>query len=148
MLKKEDIGKKVEIIGRIKEKKNPYLKVTSAKFECPSCGCVMSVIQTEEKFREPPRCSCGRRGGFKVISKEMQEVQDLIMLDKESNFEFKVYLGSEKLINKAKEFKKGDEIKVNGLLGDEFKKGSNKGDFIITADEMGAKPSKKIEFKN
>jgi DNA replicative helicase MCM subunit Mcm2 (Cdc46/Mcm family) len=146
MLKKEDIGKKVEIVGVIKEKKNPYLRNISVKFECPSCGCVMSVLQMEDKFREPTRCSCGRRGGFKIISKEVQEFQDLILKEKDSGFEFKVYLGEEKLIKKAKEFKKDSEVKVTGELGDEFKKGSNKGDFIIKAENIESKPSKKIEF--
>ena len=32
----------------------------------------------EKKFREPSRCSCGRRGGFKLISKDMVDTQRLV----------------------------------------------------------------------
>ncbi|MEK6913216.1 MAG: ATP-binding protein [Nanoarchaeota archaeon] len=44
-----------------------------------NCGTIMSVLQIEKKFREPPRCSCGRRGGFKLISKEMVDTQRLVV---------------------------------------------------------------------
>jgi len=33
----------------------------------------------EKKFREPSRCSCGRRGGFTLKSKEMVDTQRLIL---------------------------------------------------------------------
>jgi replicative DNA helicase Mcm len=39
----------------------------------------MSVLQIEKKFREPPRCSCGRRGGFRLLSKEMVDTQRLVV---------------------------------------------------------------------
>ncbi len=44
-----------------------------------NCGTVISVLQMEKKFREPSRCSCGRRGGFKLISKEMVDTQRLVI---------------------------------------------------------------------
>jgi len=33
----------------------------------------------EKKFREPTRCSCGRRGAFRLLSKEMVDTQRLII---------------------------------------------------------------------
>jgi len=33
----------------------------------------------EKKFREPSRCSCGRRGGFRLMSKEMVDTQRLVI---------------------------------------------------------------------
>lgn len=50
-------------------------KVVNAKFECPNCGSIISVLQIDEKFSEPNRCSCGRKGNFKLLSKDMVDVQ-------------------------------------------------------------------------
>jgi replicative DNA helicase Mcm len=36
-------------------------------------------LQIEKKFREPGRCSCGRRGGFRLISREMVDTQRLVI---------------------------------------------------------------------
>ena len=55
--------------------------VTNARFECPSCGTIISVLQTQKKFKEPSRCSCGRRGGFKEISKDMVDAAILTVSD-------------------------------------------------------------------
>lgn len=52
------------------------------KFECPSCGTIISVLQEpREEAREPGRCSCGRRGGFKVISNEMIDYKIVVVSD-------------------------------------------------------------------
>lgn len=65
--------------GIIRQASDVRPQVVNAKFECPSCGTVISVLQIDKKFREPTRCSCGRRGGFKLISKEMVDTQRLII---------------------------------------------------------------------
>ncbi len=39
-----------------------------AKFECPSCGTIISVLQESRKIREPSRCGCGRINGFRRVS--------------------------------------------------------------------------------
>ena len=33
----------------------------------------------DKKFREPSRCSCGRKGGFRLLSKEMVDTQRLVI---------------------------------------------------------------------
>ena len=65
-LRSKYLQEKVEIEGDIKEIMEPYWKILSAKFECPSCGTIIQVLQIEKKFREPSRCSCGRRKKFKA----------------------------------------------------------------------------------
>ncbi len=65
--------------GLIRQTSDVRPQVVNAKFECPSCGTVISVLQLDKKFREPSRCSCGRRGGFKIIAKEMVDTQRLIV---------------------------------------------------------------------
>ena len=65
--------------GIIRQSSDVRPQVVNAKFECPSCGTIISVLQIEKKFREPTRCSCGRRGGFTTLSKEMVDTQRLVI---------------------------------------------------------------------
>jgi len=73
------IGKLLFLTGVVRQKSSVRPQVTTAKFECPSCGNIISVMQTEEKFREPFRCGCGRKGKFRLISKELVDVQGIVL---------------------------------------------------------------------
>lgn len=65
--------------GLVRQASDVRPQVVNAKFECPSCGTVISVLQIEKKFREPSRCSCGRKGQFRLISKIMVDAQRLVI---------------------------------------------------------------------
>lgn len=65
--------------GLVRQASEVRPQVVNAKFECPSCGTVISVLQIDKKFREPSRCSCGRKGHFKLISKTMLDAQRLVI---------------------------------------------------------------------
>jgi replicative DNA helicase Mcm len=78
-IRSRDLNNMIVIEGIIRQASDVRPQVVNAKFECPSCGTVMSVLQIEKKFREPPRCSCGRRGGFRLLSKEMVDTQRLVI---------------------------------------------------------------------
>ncbi|VVB82418.1 Minichromosome maintenance protein MCM [uncultured archaeon] len=78
-IRSRNLNEMITIEGIIRQASDVRPQVVNAKFECPSCGTLMSVLQIEKKFREPPRCSCGRRGGFKLISKEMVDTQRLVV---------------------------------------------------------------------
>jgi len=78
-IRSKHLNEMIVIEGIIRQASDVRPQVVNAKFECPSCGTVMSVLQMEKKFREPPRCSCGRRAGFKLISKEMVDTQRLVV---------------------------------------------------------------------
>lgn len=78
-IRSRHLNEMIVIEGIIRQASDVRPQVVNAKFECPSCGTVMSVLQIEKKFREPSRCSCGRRGGFKLISKEMVDTQRLVI---------------------------------------------------------------------
>lgn len=69
----------IVIEGIIRQSSDVRPQVVNAKFECPSCGTIISVLQLEKKFREPTRCSCGRRGGFTELSKDMVDTQRLVI---------------------------------------------------------------------
>jgi len=65
--------------GLVRQTSEVRPQVVNAKFECPSCGTVISVLQIEKKFREPSRCSCGRKGQFRLMSKSMVDAQRLVI---------------------------------------------------------------------
>jgi replicative DNA helicase Mcm len=65
--------------GIIRQASDVRPQVVNAKFECPACGTVISVLQLEKKFREPTRCSCGRKGQFRLMSKTMVDAQRLVL---------------------------------------------------------------------
>jgi len=78
-IRSRNLNELVIVEGIIRQASDVRPQVVNAKFECPSCGTVISVLQMEKKFREPSRCSCGRRGGFKLLSKEMVDTQRLVI---------------------------------------------------------------------
>jgi len=73
------IGKLLEISGLVRQKSDVRPQVTSARFECPSCGNIITMLQLDTKFKEPSRCSCGRHGNFKLISKELVDAQKIVL---------------------------------------------------------------------
>ncbi|MBS3093262.1 minichromosome maintenance protein MCM [Candidatus Pacearchaeota archaeon] len=73
------LNKLIFFEGLVRQASEVRPQVVNAKFECPSCGTVISVLQIEKKFREPSRCSCGRKGAFRLISKIMVDAQRLVI---------------------------------------------------------------------
>jgi replicative DNA helicase Mcm len=78
-IRSKHLNEMVVLEGIIRQASDVRPQVVNARFECPSCGTVISVLQMEKKFREPGRCSCGRRGGFKLLSKEMVDTQRVVI---------------------------------------------------------------------
>ncbi|MFC1710757.1 minichromosome maintenance protein MCM [Nanoarchaeota archaeon] len=78
-IRSKHLNEMIIVEGIIRQASDVRPQVVNAKFECPSCGTIISVLQMEKKFREPSRCSCGRRGGFKLLSKEMVDTQRLVI---------------------------------------------------------------------
>src|SRR3989344_312016 len=73
------LGKFLSIEGIVRQTSDVWPQVTSAKFECPSCGNTITILQLESKFKEPSRCSCGRQGRFRLISKELVDAQRIVL---------------------------------------------------------------------
>lgn len=78
-LRSKHLTKLWTVQGLIKRKSDVRPKVTSSRFECPSCGNVITVIQIEKKFREPTTCGCGRKGKFKILSTELVDAYSLVV---------------------------------------------------------------------
>ncbi|MGC9309220.1 MAG: minichromosome maintenance protein MCM [Candidatus Nanoarchaeia archaeon] len=78
-IRAKHLGTLIEIEGIVRQASEVRPQVVNAKFECPSCGTIISVLQIDKKFKEPSRCSCGRRGGFKQVDKDMVDAQRLVI---------------------------------------------------------------------
>ncbi len=65
--------------GLIRQTSDVRPQVTSAKFECPSCGNTMQLLKIDTQFREPSRCSCGRGGKFRLIHKDLIDAQRVVV---------------------------------------------------------------------
>lgn len=78
-IRSRNLNEMILVEGIVRQASDVRPQVVNAKFECPSCGTIISVMQIEKKFREPTRCSCGRRGGFKLSSKEMVDTQRIVI---------------------------------------------------------------------
>jgi replicative DNA helicase Mcm len=86
-IRSKHLGGLYIIEGIVRQKSDVRPQVTTAKFECPSCGNVISVLQLDSTFKEPTRCSCGRRGKFKLVSKELVDAQGLVLEETPENLE-------------------------------------------------------------
>lgn len=75
----EHLGRLISITGIIRQSSDVRPEVVSARFECPSCGTVITILQTDSKFKEPSRCTCGRKGHFRLLSKELTDAQRLVL---------------------------------------------------------------------
>lgn len=86
-IRSKDLNKLIWMEGVVRQKSEVRPQVSSARFECPSCGNVLSVIQLEKKFKEPTRCSCGRKGKFRVLSKELIDAQSISLEESPDDIE-------------------------------------------------------------
>ena len=122
-LRENHLNSFISLKGRVISLSDIRPQAVSATFECPSCGTIISVLQKDKKFSEPKRCSCGRRGGFNLISKEMISTARLILEDlqektdnphtKRLNCFLKEGLLSEENV---KLYLPGNEIELCGIL--------------------------------
>ena len=71
------LGRFLHVEGVVRQASDVRPQVTSAKFECAGCGNTISILQIDTKFKEPTRCTCGWRGKFRLLSKDLIDVQHL-----------------------------------------------------------------------
>jgi replicative DNA helicase Mcm len=78
-IRSQNLNKLHLIEGVVRQKSDVRPQVTEAKFECPSCGNTISMLQLDNKFKEPTRCSCGRKGKFRLLSKVLVDAQGIVL---------------------------------------------------------------------
>src|SRR3989338_5252697 len=86
-IRSDKIGKLLTIEGIVRQKSDVRPQVTVAKFECPSCGNVISVIQVDTSFKEPFKCGCGRKGKFRLLDKELVDAQRIVLEENPEDLE-------------------------------------------------------------
>ncbi len=110
--------------GIVRQASDVRPQVVNARFECPNCGAILSVLQIDRKFREPSRCSCGWKGNFKPLSKEMVDAQRLVIEESPESLEggeqprrINLFL-KEDLVDPKMESRTtpGSKVKIFGIL--------------------------------
>jgi len=125
-IRKDDIGKLIAIKGVINKSSSIIHVCTSAKFECPNCGSIINILQPESDFKEPSKCTCGRKGKFNLLSKELSDTIKLGLIDDlmdKDNADRSIAREKIAILSKGltsfeidKEIKPGRKVIVNGWL--------------------------------
>jgi len=113
-IRSKEIDKFISIKGVVRQASPVRPKVTTAKFECPSCGNTINVLQLDSKFREPSSCNCGRKGRFRLSNKELIDVQMLLIQSLEiTDSRINVFLNKSLCdLNVIP----GQNVRINGIL--------------------------------
>ena len=123
-IRSEHMDKLIAIDGIVRQASDVRPQLVSAKFECPACGNLIKVPQTEQKIKEPSRCNCGRRGRFRVVERDIVDSQRLILEESPDALEgggqpkrFSIFL-REDLVEPAMEKKTtpGSKVRATGLV--------------------------------
>ncbi len=86
-IRSRHIGKFIKIMGTIRTKTEVRPQVIGAKFECPSCGNVINIAQDDSTFQSPTKCSCGRKGKFKLIETKLIDAQKITLEESHEDLE-------------------------------------------------------------
>ena len=86
-IRSKHIKKFIYVEGIVRQKSDVRPQVTTATFECPSCGKTITVLQLDSKFKEPTRCGCGRKGRFRLLNKELIDAQSMVLEESPDSLE-------------------------------------------------------------
>jgi len=121
----DQLGKFLTFEGYVMKPSDIHLKAKSARFECPSCGNIITVLMLGKEWREPSKCSCGRKGKFRLLSQqlikfqrlEIQEALDSVPDKPRRLIKKKVFI-SENLtrVGLNQELQPGKRIRIHGNL--------------------------------
>lgn len=123
-IRSKHLDRMLWIEGIIRQASDVRPQVVNARFECPNCGALLSVMQIDNKFREPSRCTCGWKSSFRLLSKEMVDTQRLVLEESPDSLEggeqprrISVFLQEDLVDPKMEErTTPGSKIKIFGVL--------------------------------
>jgi len=78
-IRARDIGKLFAITGYIRRISDVQHEIITARFECYNCGNVLNIEMLNGMFRHPDNCACGRKQKFRIVSKEINDLQKLVL---------------------------------------------------------------------
>jgi len=121
----DQLGRFLTFEGYVMKPSDVFLKCRAAKFECPSCSNIINIIMPERKWVSPVKCSCGRKGKFRILNKdlikfqtiEIQEAMDYVPDSPRRLIRKKVFI-SENLVRKDinEHLQPGQKVIVHGYL--------------------------------
>ena len=141
-IRAKHLGKMISIDWIIRRASEVRPQVTNIKFECPSCGTIISVLQLEKEQKQPSHCTCGRKSGFKIIAKDMIDSQVVIIEESPDDLEdggdqpkrLKVFLKDDLTDeNFSKKIIPGSKVKIIGVLK-EVEQGTSAKKPLVTYD--------------
>ncbi len=123
-IRSEHLNKFFAIDGIVRRASDVRPQVVSARFECPACGNTLSILQLDSNFKEPFRCTCGRKGKFRLLSKELVDAQMLTIEEIPELIEggdqpkkIRVFLKEDQVEPRMeKKTTPGSKIRVNGTV--------------------------------
>ena len=77
----DQMNKFVTVEGVIMKPSDLRTRQTEGKFECNSCGSVINVLMLSHEYRFPSKCSCGYKGRFREISKELEKTMSFEIME-------------------------------------------------------------------
>lgn len=123
-IRSEHLGRFLSTEGIVRQASDVRPQVVNAKFECPSCGNTISILQIDVKFKEPYRCTCGKKGKFRLLGKNLVDAQRIVIEESPDSLEggeqpkrLSVFL-KEDLVEPKMEKKTtpGSKVRVNGIV--------------------------------
>lgn len=77
-LRSKDVKSLVIIKGYIRKIGVVLHAIKEASFECGGCGNIIKVLM-EDEYKEVTKCGCGRKGKFKLVSKDYVDIQKMVI---------------------------------------------------------------------
>ena len=78
-IRSEHIGKLIVVDGIVRRASEVKPEIGVAIFQCPECGSLIEVQQTERTIKPPEICACGRRTGFKLVDKKLFDARWIVI---------------------------------------------------------------------
>jgi replicative DNA helicase Mcm len=78
-IRSRNLGSLIKLTGIVKKASVVRPREVLVRFSCPQCGTIININQGEKKLTKPARCSCGHKGSFKILSKDLIDLQHLVI---------------------------------------------------------------------
>lgn len=130
------------IKGTIRQINEVKPKVLWSKYECPSCGNIFTIIQTEFQLKKPRGCACGRRDGFIKVQDYKTDSQTMILEEDIDSLEGnqqprKIYVSVEEdLTDPDIDFiiNNGTRVAITGVVSEIVKGKEKESTFLLKAN--------------
>lgn len=122
-IRSQHITKFIAIEGVIRQKSDVRPRAHSSRFECPSCGNIIPILQLGSTYKEPTGCGCGRKGKFRLMSEKLEDMQSLVveesieMSEGDKSKKITVVLTNDLVARKLeKKYIPGSKVLITGIV--------------------------------